>query len=124
MKRKYYIEKINNTNITRITVKRKNKKGESLIIELTDCKNPDRGNTLPILWKKYGYTNKLLNTYICVKTYCTDSDGNCYDRYNPQIKLSEDKKRRIINFDWMLENTEDNKQKLIDEVIYRFESAI
>ena len=29
----------------------------------------------------------------------------------------------MINFDWMFENTEENKQKLIDECIRLFESA-
>ena len=100
-----------------------NKKGEKLLIELSECKNPGGKNALPVLWYKAGYTDKILDTYISIHTYVTDSDGNCYGRYNPQTKLSEDGKRNVINFNWMLENTEENKQKLINECIRLFESA-
>lgn len=100
-----------------------NKKEETLTIELVECTNPGGKNSLPYLWYKAGYTCKVLNTYLCIHTYCRDSEGNCFGRYNPQTKRSEDGKRNIINFEWMFENTEENKQKLINEAIRLFESA-
>lgn len=119
---KYTIEK-RKGSITLIYIKEPNKKGETLIIELSECTNTGGKNSLPYLWHKAGYTDKVLNTYLCVHTYCTDSEGNCWSRYNPQIKISDDGKRNVINFDWMFENTEENKQKLISECIRLFESA-
>lgn len=119
----YTVEK-GNGSITRIRVTEPNTKDETLVIELVECKNPGGKNSLPYLWGKHGYTDRVLETYLSIHTYCTDSEGNCYGRYNPQTKLSEDGKRYIINFDWMFENTEENKQRLIDECIHLFESAI
>lgn len=110
-------------SLTCIYVTEPNKKGETLTIELSECADPGGKNSLPFLWYKAGYTDKILSTYLCIRTYCTDSEGNCYVRYNPQIKTSEDGKRNVVNFDWMFENTEENKQKLINESIRLFESA-
>lgn len=93
------------------------------MIELSECKNPGGKNALPVLWKKHGFIDRVLETYICIHTEVTDTEGNSYRAYNPQTKLSEDGKRYVINFDWMFENTEENKQRLIDECIRLFESA-
>lgn len=112
-----------NEFVTWITVNEPNAKGETLIIELHRCTNPKGKNALPELWKKHGYIDRVLDTYIGIDTYCTDSEGNCYGRYNPQTKLSDDGKRNVINFDWMFEDTEENEQKLIDEVLRLFGSA-
>ncbi len=118
----YTVEK-GNGNTSFIKVTEPNTKGETLVIEMHECTNPGGKDSLPYLWKKHGYTDRVLETYLSIHTYCTDSEGNCCGRYNPQSKLSEDGKRNVINFDWMFENTEENKQKLINEVIRRFESA-
>ena len=112
-----------NEFVTWITVNEPNAKGETLTIELHRCTNPKGKNALPELWKKHGYIDRVLDTYIVIDTYCTDSEGNCYGRYNPQAKLSDDRKRNVINFDWMFEDTEENEQKLIDEVLRLFGSA-
>ncbi len=119
----YTVEK-GNGSITWIKITGANAKGETLVIELSECTNSGGKDSLPYLWKRHGYTDRVLETYISIHTYCTDSEGNCYNRYNPQLKLSEDGKRYVINFEWMFENTEENKQKLINEVIHLFESAI
>ena len=119
---KYTVEK-GCGSLTLIHVTEPNEKGETLLIELSECTNPGGKNALPVLWKKHGFIDRVLETYICIHTYVTDTEGNCFGRYNPQTKLSDDGKRHVINFDWMFENTEENKQKLIDECIRIFESA-
>ena len=119
---KYTVEK-GNGSLTWIHVTEPNQKAETLTIELVECENPGGKKSLPYLWHKAGYTDKFLDTYLCIHTYCTDSEGNCYGRYNPQTKRSDDGKRNVLNFDWMYENTEENKQKLINETIRLFESA-
>ena len=118
-----YTIKKGNGSLTWIYITEPNRKEEILTIELSECKNPGGKNALPYLWYKAGYTDKILDTYLCIHTYCTDSEGSCYCRYNPQTKESDDRKRKVLNFDWMFENTEENKQKLINEVIRLFESA-
>lgn len=118
----YTIEKYTE-HLTKIYITEKNGKDESLMIELSECTNPGGKNSLPYLWYKAGYTDKILDTYLFVDTSCTDSEGNCYHRYNSQTKRSDDGKRNVINFDWMFENTEENKQKLINECIRLFEST-
>lgn len=118
---KYTTEKITDwTTWYRIT--EPNTKGETLLIEIVECENHRGKNALPVLWKKHGFINRVLNTYLSVKTYCTDAEGMCRGKYNPQHKLSDDGKRVVINFDWMFENTEENKQKLINEIIRLFEA--
>lgn len=119
---KYTVEK-GNGGLTWLYVTEPNQKAETLTIELVECENPGGKNSLPYLWYKAGYTDRILDTYLCVHTYCTDSEGGCFGRYNPQEKRSDDGKRNVINFDWMFENTEENRQKLINEVIRLFESA-
>lgn len=99
-----------------------NAKGEKILIELSKCTNHGGTHALPILWNKKGAIDRVLETYWCIGTYATDTEGMCYGRYNPQHKLSEDGKRAVINFDWMFEATEENKQRLIDEV-YKMASA-
>lgn len=93
----------------------RNAKGEKIQFELTPCSNPGGKNSLPYLWKKHGFIDRVLETWWSLQVYVTDKEG-CWGCYNPTEKLSDDGTRKVINFDWMLEATEENKQKLIDEV--------
>ena len=107
-----------------LTFNEKNKKSETLTIELSLCKDdPTYKNSLPKLWYKNGYIDRVLETYWSIGTYVTDSEGRQWGKYNPQNKLSDDGKRMVINFDWMLEATEENREKLINEVYRIFSEA-
>ena len=97
-----------------------NKKGETMQFSISECEDPKFKNSLPKLWKKHGYMDRVLKTYLSIHTYVTDTNGDCWGRYNPQLKQ---RNNHEINFEWMFENTEENKQKLINEVIRRFEEA-
>lgn len=123
MKKEYIIEQMAETRwFFKFTDT--NEKGEKLIIELSKCEDWKEGkNSLPKLWKKNGYIDRVLETYWSIETYVKDTENNSYGRYNPQHKLSEDKKRMVINFDWMFEATEENKEKLINEVYRLFSTA-
>ena len=101
----------------------KNQKLESLTIELTKCFDNERKNSLPKRWFEHGYTDRILKSYWIVNTYVKDSEGRCCGRYNIQNKLSEDGKRSEINFNWMLEATEENKNKILNEIYRLFSSA-
>lgn len=95
----------------------RNKKGETIIIDLSYIV-PDNTskNSLPNLWKKYGYIDKVLDNYISVETFVTDVDGNCWGKYNPQVKENQNK----INFNYMLEVTKENKIKILEKIYKSF----
>lgn len=50
--------------------------------------------------------------------YATDSAG-CWGRYNPTTKLHESGKRLVLDFDWMLPATNENRDKILAEIIRR-----
>lgn len=101
-----------------------NKKGESIIIEISRCYYDNTyKKSLPNLWKKHGHTQHLYNSVIWVDCEVSDSEGFSRRKYEPTTKLSEDKHRNVINFDWMYEVSEENEQKVLNETIRRFKEA-
>lgn len=101
---------------TREIVTFKNEKEETVQVEIVRCEDCSLKNSLPKLWKKNGFIDRVLETYWHMDVSVIDKDGNCWIKYNPQIKPSDDGKRYVINFSWMLEATKENKKKLIAEV--------
>lgn len=90
-----------------------NLKGE--VVQFYICKvefNVKNKNSLPHIWYKAGMTDKILPSYWAIQVYVTNKDNLCYGRYNPTINRDECK----LNFEWVLEATEENKQKLIDKI--------
>jgi hypothetical protein len=120
MEKKYTVEQITEARWV-YSFTDVNEKGEKLVIELTRCEDNSSNNSLPKLWKKEGYIDRVLETYWCINTYVKDTEGNSFCMYNPQHKISEG--RMVINFDWMFEATEENREKLINEVYKLFSSA-
>lgn len=118
--KKYEIEKRGEYR-TLYTFKETNAKNERLVVEITECyyNAKDKGS-LPYLWKQHGYTNKLYNNALHVDCYCYEENGNCYGRYNPTVKLSEDGKRMVVNFDNLLEVSEKNKEILLNKIYTQF----
>lgn len=114
---KFNIKKMGTTRY-RYTSKEVNKLNERLVIDLEyiNCKDEQ----LPKLWKKHGYTDKLYTNYIHIDSYIIEPDGTEKVKYNPTIKLSDDKKRYVINFDWMLEISKENEEKLINKIYNDF----
>lgn len=121
MKKEYTVEQMAETRWF-YTFTEPNVKGETLVIELSKCTNWGGSNALPVLWEKKGFIDRVLETYWSVSTYVTDTEGACWGAYNPQEKLREDGKGMVINFDWMFEATEENREKLIGEVFRIFSS--
>ena len=68
-------------------------------------------------WKKCGFISKILPTHICIDTYFTDDNNNCYGYYNIMHKHSEDGKRTVVNFDYLREWNENNINELVAECI-------
>lgn len=119
---KYEIER-RRYGSTWVYVNGKNAKEETMTIEIVHCTNPGGKGSLPYAWYKNGWTDKVMETWIGCNVYVTDSEGTCRGAYNPTEKLSEDGKRMVLNFDWMLDDTEYNMTRIIEECIRLFESA-
>lgn len=114
--RKYEIKKMSN-NREYLTFQEKNQKGETIMIELVKSTSPkEKSQSMAYLWKKNGLTDQVLETWWSIRTYVTTENGECLGKYNPQEFFDKRKKRLSINFDWMLEATEENKDKLIAEI--------
>lgn len=120
MNKNYIVKQMANTRWF-LNFTESNEKGETLIIELSKCENCDGSNSLPNLWKKNGCIDRVLETYWSIQTYIKDTEGNNFMLYNPQVK--NENGRSVLNFDWMFEATEKNKEKLINEVYRLFSSA-
>ena len=99
-----------------IEFKEKNQKQESLVIELTKCEVPE-------VWHKNKYVSKDVETYWSSHTYVEDSEGFGNGGYNIQHKLSDDKKRFEVDFNWVFEATEENKEKLLSSIYNLFITA-
>lgn len=92
-----------------------NAKGERILFEFTKCENPGGKNALPVLWKESGYIDKIIETWWHVSTYVYEQSGKCCVRYNPQVKPGTHK----LDFRYILEATEENKDLLINEIAKR-----
>ena len=94
-----------------------NKKGERILIELTRIEH-DRNDkhSLMNLWLKHGFLKEFKETTINLQTYVYDKDGQCWGWYNPTVKMSEDQKRQVLNFDYVMEDTPENREFLIAKV--------
>ena len=91
-----------------------NAKNETMLLEISHCENYGK-KSLPYMWLKGGYTDREINKYLICRTYVEAPDKPMLEKYNPQ--LTKDFK---INFKWLLEDTEENEQALIDEVARQF----
>lgn len=100
----------------RCTFEDQTPKGERLVVDLVKCENPGDARSLPNLWKKHGYIDGVLNTWIGVDVYVTDKAGNSRRDYDPTVL---DNNGHRINFDWMLEDTPENRDRIIAEICRR-----
>lgn len=131
----YTSERITGTRNTLYTFTERNNKGERLQVELSECYPDNKSKySLPNLWKKHGYTDRTLANYYSVRTYATDPEGFCRGLYNPQEQTVAGEPRSVIfkgnpqpqkkiNFSWMLEVTEQNRDKILQECFRRFMNA-
>lgn len=99
--------------------------GERFQIEVITCEH-DKNNKHDMMniWKKAGYIKDFLPTHLAVSTYYTDIDGNCWGYYNITEKRSDDGRRNVIDFDYMLEATEENEMYLVGQCIRMMEMNI
>lgn len=106
---------LGNTFRKAVRFNKPNSKGETLYVEIQRCEGHGP-RSLPHLWFKNGFTDKEINKYLICSNEVFNKAGEFYRRgYNPQSSENHQ-----INFEWLLEDTDENVQKLIDEVARRF----
>lgn len=67
-----------------------------------------------------------IKSYLSCATFVHDTEDNCYGRYNPWTTMKQEESgsfHPVIVPEWTLENTEENREKLLDEVFRLFYSA-
>lgn len=100
--------------------KETNSKGEKITLEFSIGFWGD--TRLWDSWVKLGWTTKK-DTLLFLHTYVTDADGRCWGKYNPQVKLSDDGKRPVTDFDYLPEAKVEGYRLLINETMERFRRA-
>lgn len=83
-----------------LRIRRLNKKGEKLSF---------------IIMHGEKKVSRKLKTFICVQLWAEDEEGHLNHRYNPTL----DKTLRKVNYDWLIEDTKENREKIIEEIIRR-----
>ena len=93
-------------------------RGEQIAVEFTACINDGSKHSLPNLWHGMGYTAEVLPSYWAVDVYATDAAG-CWGCYNPTVKRLPNEPGNVLNFAWVLPATDENREKLLSEIIRR-----
>lgn len=104
--------------------KEPNQIGETLVIEFYKNEMGRDKHSLPHIWFKEGLTDHLMECFWSVITYVHTEEGECLGIYNPQVTVKETLSghgySQTLDFTWILDATEENRQKIIDEVWKRF----
>lgn len=91
------------------------------LIELTFCYPDNKSkNSLPNLWYKHGFIDRVLENYFGIDTYLTTDEG-CFGGVNPtEINLGN---KSVVNFENTLEITEENVKKIIEMTIEEYKAS-
>ena len=95
-----------------------NNKNEIVEVEFFSCEYSGP-HSLPKLWEKAGYVSEIFDRYLWADVYATDENGNTWNKYNPQQKKAEDGARMVLDFEWVREDTEENRKALLVEIVRR-----
>lgn len=103
--------------------------GERIVVELTKSENDTEDKkSMPNRWYQKGWIPEKLSSYWSITVYAYDGDGNCFGRYNPQIRMEPGVREAmidgktvsvpgpVIDFDWIFEATPENAAKLFNEI--------
>lgn len=88
--------------------------GEHVTAELGRSGHGGHSKSVFRLWYKNGYTAKELDNYITVYVYAENAEGNIFQKYNPTHGPN-----MSHNFDWVMEDTDENRGKILAEIYRR-----
>lgn len=96
----------------------RNSKGEALTVSISPS-YPMGLNDMPGMWYRKGYIDRVLSSY-----WSVDVEASCKEysamKYNPTEKPDPERRRMVIDFDWMLEATAENFRRIMEEILRRF----
>lgn len=97
------------------------KAGEKLAVEFSYCRNHGGKHALPVLWARKGWKDHVLPTWWSVDVYALEDGGagTCWGRYNPTEREDPETGRRVLNWPYILEATEENKSLILAEIFRR-----
>lgn len=106
-----------------------NEQGETMLVEIHTCEMDFEhryGNGY--VWKMNGRVDGSFSTWWHIDTYVYQPNGQCFGRYNPQEmtylskpdRAGHRQMRPVIDFDWLLEATDENLERILDEIYRRF----
>ena len=91
-----------------------NSKGERIAAEFVLCTGGFEKRSVQRIWKKKGYIDRILDSFWYVDVCCYCEDGSCWARYNPTVQSGG--AGYVFNFEWMLEGTLENAEKISAEI--------
>lgn len=98
--------------------------GKDLSIEVCKIEHDRSKTSLMSLWVKKGWLPKFIDTTWSIRCYFYREDGSCVEAFNPQIKQEVNENgcapKNVIDFDWELEATPENLQKIFNEIERRY----
>ena len=96
----------------------RNSKGEALTVSISPS-YPMGLNDMPGMWYRKGYIDRVLSSYwsVGVEAHCQEYSAM---KYNPTEKPDPERRRMVIDFDWMLEATAENFRRIMEEILRRF----
>lgn len=98
-----------------------NRKGERVSVWATRINVDYKGRaSIAKAWLRAGFITEKIPSYWSIENFITLPNGDCYNRYNPQIRFEDG--RHKINFDYILPATEENLAIILDEIITRAEA--
>lgn len=108
---------------------------ERIEVELMRCElDYDHKWATGYIWRKAGRIDGTLDCYWHVDTYVYNEKGECYGTYNPfEMTLCGKPERSslapggyrvpvrpVIDFDWLLDATDESADVILDEIYRRF----
>ena len=106
-----------------------NERGETLLVNIHQCEMDfDHKYGLGYLWKRDGRIDGSFKTWWHIDCYVHSPKKCCFAGYNPQEMTYKSKPDRdghvcvrgVIDFDWLLEDTDKNLERILNEIYRRF----
>lgn len=91
------------------------------LLTFSDLTKAGGKHALPVLWAREGWKASVLPTWWSVDVYAREDGGagTCWGRYNPTEREDPETGRRVLNWPYILEATEENKLAILAEIFRR-----